>query len=93
MQTLLLFIIIPLVAGCITLIIGRKNNFLADLVAISTVIILLILSCKAWQFFGQNGVLAYSVAGCSAPEGILLVGDGFSLFMLIGIILYKFTAI
>ena len=83
MNTLPLFIAIPLAGAFIISLIGRRFRSAPDILSNLATISLGILSVASVFIAGRGGVLVYKVGGWIPPIGISLVLDGFTSFMLV----------
>ncbi len=82
-----LFVIVPLAVSFIIVIVGKKSDFLCDILSNLASGFPFVASCFLLFVVGSSplGAVVYKVGGWSAPYGINLVVDGLSVFMLVTI--------
>ncbi|MBD3223795.1 MAG: NADH/ubiquinone/plastoquinone (complex I), partial [Caldithrix sp.] len=86
------FIIIPLLAAFLIVLIGGKKDDWAIIVSLIAVVALLILS--AFSFFAmQTETITYHLSGWDIPYGIVLVQDALATFMLLMVSIIACTSI
>lgn len=84
---LLSFVIIPLAAGILSVLLGRRLKGSTDIFANLCSLSLFILALK---LSGISKVTVYSIGGWVMPSGITLVADGLAVFMLLTVNLVVF---
>ena len=83
MKLLILFTVIPLLGAFLTALSGSLLKKHINLIANCSTVFLFAVSLKAAQLVSAHKVIVYKMSGWSFPLGILLVADGFSVFLLV----------
>ncbi len=85
-----LFVILPLAAAFLNLLIGRKMKGAPDILANLATLALLIASVFSVFAVAKNGIFVYKVGSWVPPIGIAMVLDGLAAFMLVTVNLVAF---
>jgi len=85
-----LFVAISLFGAFLISIVGKRIKWLPDVVGNITTFALLVLSLLTVRIIIEQGTLVYSIGNWKLPIGIILVLDGFTVFMLITVNLIAF---
>jgi len=85
-----LFVVISLAGAFLVSIVGKKIKWFPDFLGNLTTLALLCLSIFAVKLSNSYGTIVYSVGSWKPPEGIAMVLDGLTSFMLVTVNLVAF---
>lgn len=90
MHIIPLFVVLALTGAFLISILGRRFKLFADICAVTTTFLLLLISFKALEINQTGQMLIYDVGAWKPPIGISLMLDGLTAFMLITVNLIAF---